>query len=546
MRNNQPVTQREYPLREGTALITHTDSKGRITYVNDEFVAASGYTREELIGQPHNLIRHPDMPAEAFRDLWDTLKSGCAWQGMVKNRRRNGDHYWVKATATPLPGGYMSVRTVPSRAEVAAAEALYRRMTEDASIRLCRGRVRQGNGNWSRLSAWYGGLPPYLRLGLPFLPAVAVTAAAGLVGQHTVPAALAALCAFYLCTVALATGEARRLGRIGALADGLARGELTGVVPTLDDSPAGRIGNAFLIVRNRLLEITHSLAQGGSRLDDFAQGMASSATQTLQNVEAQSDATVKVAAAVEEFSVSIEEVKTHAGTVLAAATASDEAATGSATIAQRIVKDIGQAAQSVAGASASIHELEKISGEIGQIVVTIKDIADQTNLLALNAAIEAARAGEQGRGFAVVADEVRKLAEGTAQSTTQISAMVEGIQRRTRAAVGDMGTVVGQVQSGVRSAETLGESIAGIRDKAANVVSAVTEIRHALEEQAYAAREIAGQVEHIAHMSEENAAAARQTQAVGQSAETGLISQRMKELAAQFGVGHGAANARQG
>jgi len=537
MRNNLPVTQREYPLAEGTALISHTDTKGRITYVNDDFITASGFERDELIGQPHNLIRHPDMPSEAFRDLWDTLKSGCAWQGMVKNRRKNGDHYWVKATATPIPGGYMSVRTIPTRAEVAAAEDLYRQMASGAAIRLGRGRVQQGSRTWAQITAHCARLGPTLRFGLPLLPCLAVLAGAGLTGHLTVALAVGTLLAFYLCAVALTSGETHRLERMGVLATELARGDLAGALPILDDSPASRIGNQLVIVRNRLLEITHSLAQGGRRLDESARGLAASAAHTLDTGQAQSDATVKVAAAVEEFSVSIEELKSHAGSVQTAATAADEAATAGAATTQHIVRDIGQAATSVTEAAAGIRELEKISGEIGQIVVTIKDIADQTNLLALNAAIEAARAGQQGRGFAVVADEVRKLAEGTAESTTRIATMVEGIQRRTRAAAGDMQAVVTQVESGVQSAQVLGDSISGIRDKANRVASAVVEIRHALQEQASAAREIAQQVEHIAQMSEENATAARETQAAGQNAATGLIGQRMKDLAAGFGVG---------
>jgi aerotaxis receptor len=536
MRNNQPVTQKEYPLREGMAIISHTDAKGRITYGNEDFVEASGYAREELIGQPHNLIRHPDMPAEAFRDLWDTLKSGYAWRGMVKNRRKNGDHYWVKATATPLPnGGYMSVRSIPTRAEVGGAEDLYRRMAQDPSLRLYRGRLRSGRGTWERLGARYASLPPLLRLAAPLLPCAAVLAGAGLTGQLSAPLAGAVLLAYYLLAVAVASAEARRLARLGVLAGELARGDLAGVLPVLDDSPTGRLGNQLVMVRNRLLEISHSLAQGGRRLDDSARELASSAEETLETVQAQSDATVKVAAAVEQFSVSIDEVGGHAGEAHGAATASDEAAAGGAAIAHRIAEDIGQAARSVAEAATGIRELEKISGEIGQIVVTIKDIADQTNLLALNAAIEAARAGQQGRGFAVVADEVRKLAERTAQSTTRISAMVEGIQTRTRAAVGDMEAVVAQVESGVQSAHEAGDSIAGIRDKAASVVRAVAEIRHALQEQSGAAREIARQVEQIAQRSEENAAAARQTQAASQHVAAG--TQRLKDMAAQFKVG---------
>ncbi|HNQ49248.1 MAG TPA: PAS domain-containing protein [Hydrogenophilus thermoluteolus] len=145
MRINQPVTQREYPVRDDCAIISHTDEKGRITYFNEDFLEYCGFAPEELMGQPHNIIRHPDMPPEAFRDLWATLKAGRPWQGMVKNRRKDGDHYWVKATATPKPGGgYMSVRMKPTREEVQAADELYARMRAGEKIALEGGKVRAG------------------------------------------------------------------------------------------------------------------------------------------------------------------------------------------------------------------------------------------------------------------------------------------------------------------------------------------------------------------------------------------------------------------
>ena len=95
MRQNLPVTQREYALNADQSIVSVTDTQGRITYCNPAFVDASGFSKDELLGQPHNLVRHPDMPEEAFRDMWATLQSGRPWTAVVKNRRKNGDHYWV-------------------------------------------------------------------------------------------------------------------------------------------------------------------------------------------------------------------------------------------------------------------------------------------------------------------------------------------------------------------------------------------------------------------------------------------------------------------
>ena len=135
MRNNQPVTQQEYIVADGATLMSTTDTQSYVTYANEAFVEVSGFSREDILGQPHNLVRHPDMPAQAFADMWATLKSGKSWTALVKNRRSNGDHYWVRANATPVVQngqvtGYMSVRTKPGRDEVQATEALYKRIRE--------------------------------------------------------------------------------------------------------------------------------------------------------------------------------------------------------------------------------------------------------------------------------------------------------------------------------------------------------------------------------------------------------------------------------
>ncbi len=135
MRLNQPVTQRPYEIPDVATLMSTTDTRSHLTYANDAFVQASGFSSEDLVGQPRNIVRHPDMPPAAFADMWATLKAGEPWTALVKNRRQNGDHYWVRANAVPVVRGgrhvgYMSVRTKPAPQEIAAAEALYRDFRE--------------------------------------------------------------------------------------------------------------------------------------------------------------------------------------------------------------------------------------------------------------------------------------------------------------------------------------------------------------------------------------------------------------------------------
>jgi len=137
MRINEPVTGQEFVVPTDQYLMSVTDDKGRITYCNPAFIEVSGYAEAELLGQPHNLVRHPDMPEEAFRDMWATVQAGRSWRGVVKNRRKNGDHYWVWANATPLYEGdnivgYVSLRTAPDAQAVQQAQALYAQMNDEA------------------------------------------------------------------------------------------------------------------------------------------------------------------------------------------------------------------------------------------------------------------------------------------------------------------------------------------------------------------------------------------------------------------------------
>ncbi|MFW6191737.1 MAG: PAS domain-containing protein, partial [Thiohalospira sp.] len=141
MKNNQPVTQKEFDYPEDWVIISATDTKGRITHVNEDFLKTSGFERDELIGRPHNVIRHPDMPPAAFQMMWDELQAGQAWMGIVKNRCKNGDHYWVDAYVTPLfeEGeivGYESVRTKPDPLHIRRAEHLYQRINAGKSPRV--------------------------------------------------------------------------------------------------------------------------------------------------------------------------------------------------------------------------------------------------------------------------------------------------------------------------------------------------------------------------------------------------------------------------
>jgi PAS domain S-box-containing protein len=146
VRNNGPLTNQEVELDDGDLLVSRTDANGIITFANKKFVEISGFSEEELVGAPHNLVRHPDMPVEAFADLWSTIRAGQPWEGLVKNRTKSGDHYWVRANVTPLiedgeVSGFISIRSKPARSQVEVAEKAYARIVAGSDRTLS---VREG------------------------------------------------------------------------------------------------------------------------------------------------------------------------------------------------------------------------------------------------------------------------------------------------------------------------------------------------------------------------------------------------------------------
>ncbi|NTV70464.1 MAG: methyl-accepting chemotaxis protein [Azonexaceae bacterium] len=557
MKNNQPVFDREYAIRPECSIISRTDEKGFITYVNDDFVEASGFCREELIGHPHNIVRHPDMPAEAFRDMWATLERGKPWGGVVKNRRKDGCFYWVKAMATPLAsGGYMSVRTTASAADIRAASALYEQMRRDSSLRLEQGGLRGGllKRLFRRLSdidlskrLWLSTLASILivclslGLGLQVVAAVPVAAltpelAARVAGLHQAMLIIGGLT--LLAWPPLAWVIIREFNRPVRSAIDAARRmaamDLSQPVPVHGDDEVGQLLAQLAIMRNHFQEMAAMLRQSTTKLDTMARRLADSSQASASAASDQAEVATNMAASVEELSVSIDHVTEFSSEADSLSRASGSASREGGGVIQRATDEMTLIADTVNGSATAIRELESYTVEISSIVNVIKEIADQTNLLALNAAIEAARAGEQGRGFAVVADEVRKLAERTAMSTKQIAGMIEKVQASSQHAVSEMENSVEQVKAGVDLARQAEQSIGTIQVSSAQVAEAVNEISLAIREQSTAAREIAQNVERVAQMTEQGSHASRAAATL--AADVNDLSGELRCLAENFRI----------
>jgi aerotaxis receptor len=536
MRKNLPVTGIEQQMQEGSVLISKTDAKGIIRYANDDFVAISGFTLDELLGQPHNIVRHPDMPAAAFEDLWRTLKAGKAWTGLVKNRCKNGDHYWVEATVRPnLEGGYTSVRVRPTRQQTQTAEAIYKRMAEGSNhCILHQGQLIRPSLFW-KVTEWMRGTDIRIRLWLATGTSALLFLALLLMqwmGAGNGPAPLAGMVMSGLGILStLAMGAWLHNDLIAPLrravdqARELAAGNLSHSISTAGNNEIARLLEALGAIRNNFHETLYYMRVGVDTLNKATLELAGNADRTAKAADVQAASATAAAASMDEMSASIGQVDGHAREADALSRASGQRSEEGG----RVIHEAAESMRAIAGlvqdSSNVIQQLEAASQEISAVVTVIKDIAEQTNLLALNAAIEAARAGEQGRGFAVVADEVRKLAERTGNSTLEINAMVNRIQADARSAVASMDEGVRRVSDGVGLAHRAGDSITSIRASANQVARSVDDIAIALREQGNAAQQIAANIERIAQMSEENSAAA---------AGTAQSAKRLRDMAAQL------------
>ena len=674
MKNNQPVSQKEKSFIKGLIIVSKTDLKGIITYVNDAFVEMSGFTREELIGKNHNMVRHPDMPLSAFKWLWNTLNDGLPWRGMVKNRCKNGDHYWVKALVSPIKEqgrviGYLSVRCAPDRSEISGAEALYKQLNQTGaaieskferfkfknlslnlklqlliqpilfvllasvsyffyvemkismlesarqraeatavqvidssnmlmitgmisipenrqmmikkiiegqqlkSLRLLRTDqvVKQfGPGlpeeqlvdplvtEVIQTAASKGKSVPYYAesqidgktLFRAITPYIALrsfhgtnclschTVAEGSVNgasditidltaeidklQYFLKILLALQIILQLFIFTVLRFSFRKfveipLNGMESQFEEVIEGNLNSEINISGRDEVGILFCKLQVMQSQIKVMLDEMSLAASIIMARSTELDTKIQQVTNYSSNQRNDIQTISRTMDDFSKSVLQVSRDAHSSAGAAFTSQELIEESNLNMQNTIKSTGRVVDAVKASSNSINDLKQAIQEIGLISKTIKDIAGQTNLLALNAAIEAARAGEQGRGFAVVADEVRKLAERTSSSTKDIADMVSNIQTVNENVVHSMNQAIREVEEEVITVQSNGEILKKVIETSRQVTDNAQRIASVSQKQSIASDSVSSSLVNVASLVDSNVQIAEQAKMASQT-----------------------------
>ncbi|GAA0693739.1 PAS domain-containing methyl-accepting chemotaxis protein [Marinobacterium maritimum] len=521
MKKNLPVTDRAVDFADDTNILSTTDLKGRITYVNQTFINISGFEENELLGKSHNIVRHPDMPPAAFKSLWDRIQDGHSWMGLVKNRCKNGDHYWVSAYVTPIQTHgetveYQSVRTRPNTEQVARAETLYARLNAG----------KQLPGRLAARSSLPG---KCLACGvLTSLIIAAVLLSGALPAQAIWPTLIAALLTSLLCMLVVWPVHKIIEGTRQQISDDpIARHIFTG-----RHDEAGQLEFALFRLRSEASAIAGRINDSAEQLSQNAERLAQAAQRSSEGLHHQQAETAAIASAMTEMVASISDVARHAQLSADSADGSTQVAQNGSTLMSEAREALHVLSNEIEQTTGVINQLADSSNSIYRILDVITAIAERTNLLALNAAIEAARAGEQGRGFAVVAEEVRNLALQSQTSVGEIQQLLENLQHGSLEATDAMQQSRLKAETTVARALEAAEALQQIAAGITQISDMNTQIASAVEQQLAVSSEVERNVDMIKDVAGNNLEHGRETEA--SVAQMSQMSLNLKQLSDHF------------